>query len=96
MRIGYVPWHRPPEVHARACIRDGQVELTYAEAAHRVAEQFAAAGIGAGDVVAVSTGRPKGVRLDHANLVAMGASIGETMKLTGDDAPRPAARAMHT
>ena len=32
-----------------------------------------------------STGRPKGVMLDHANLVAMGASLGKAMKLSPDD-----------
>ena len=32
-----------------------------------------------------STGRPKGVMLDHANLLAMAASIGEAMKLGPDD-----------
>jgi acyl-CoA synthetase (AMP-forming)/AMP-acid ligase II len=32
-----------------------------------------------------STGRPKGVMLDHANLVAMGASIGEAMKFGPED-----------
>src|SRR6201996_4695216 len=32
-----------------------------------------------------STGRPKGVMLDHANLVAMGASLGEAIKLSPDD-----------
>ena len=40
----------------RACMRDTNVELTYAEVAQRVdavAEQFAAAGVGRGDVVAV-------------------------------------------
>ncbi len=32
-----------------------------------------------------STGRPKGVMLDHANLLAMAASIGEAIKLSADD-----------
>ena len=32
-----------------------------------------------------STGRPKGVMLDHANLLAMAASIGEAIKLSPDD-----------
>jgi long-chain acyl-CoA synthetase len=32
-----------------------------------------------------STGRPKGVMLDHANLAAMGASLGEALKLGPDD-----------
>jgi hypothetical protein len=32
-----------------------------------------------------STGGPKGAMLDHATLVAMGASIGEAMKLSSDD-----------
>ena len=32
-----------------------------------------------------STGGPKGVMLDHANLVAMGASIGKALKLGPDD-----------
>jgi long-chain acyl-CoA synthetase len=179
MTIDYLPWNRPAALADRACMRDVNVELTYAEVAQRVeaaAEQFAAAGVGRGDVVAVmlpnqmelllglmaawrlgaaatpvnptftpneagyqiadsaakllltadpdagygvpvlpvgalnarpsgalpapvtgpedlalliytsgSTGRPKGVMLDHANLVAMGASIGEAMKLGPDD-----------
>jgi len=179
MTIDYLPWHRPVLLADRPCLRDAQVELTYAEVARRVdavAGQFAAAGVGRGDVVAVmltnrvelllallaawrlgaaatpvnpvftpneagyqiadsgaklliatepeasygvpvlaaddlatgpagslpapdtrpgdlalliytsgSTGRPKGVMLDHANLVAMGASLGEAMKLSPDD-----------
>jgi acyl-CoA synthetase (AMP-forming)/AMP-acid ligase II len=32
-----------------------------------------------------STGRPKGVMLDHANLVAMAASIAEAMRITPED-----------
>jgi acyl-CoA synthetase (AMP-forming)/AMP-acid ligase II len=32
-----------------------------------------------------SAGRPKGVMLDHANLVAMGASLGKAMMLSPDD-----------
>ena len=179
MTIDYLPWHCPATLAGRVCMRDRDVELTYAEAARRVeavAEQFAAAGVGRGDVVAVmlpnqvelllglmaawrlgaaatpvnpvftpneagyqiadsdaklllasdanadygvpvltaddlatspagtlpapdtgpgdlalliytsgSTGRPKGVMLDHANLVAMGASLGEAMNLGADD-----------
>ncbi len=179
MTIDYLPWNRPATLAGRACMRDTDVELTYAEVARRVeavAEQFAAAGVGRGDVVAVmlpnqvelllglmaawrlgaaatpvnpvftaneagyqiansvakllltsdpdvgygvpvlptselssgptgslpapdtrlddlalliytsgSTGRPKGVMLDHANLLAMAASIGEAMKLGPDD-----------
>ena len=178
MTIDYLPWNRPVMLADRVCMRDTQVELTYAEVARRVdavAEQFAAAGVGRGDVVAVmlpnrvelllallaawrlgaaatpvnpvftpneagyqiadsgaklmiatgpdasygvpvlaaddlatapaslpapdsrpgdlalliytsgSTGRPKGVMLDHANLVAMGASLGKAMKLSPDD-----------
>ena len=179
MTIDYVPWNRPAMLAQRICMRDLDAELTYAEVAHRVeaiAEQFAAAGVGRGDVVAVmlpnqvelllglmaawrlgaaatpvnpvftpneanyqiadsgaklllashatvdygvpvlsvgdlatspagtlrapdttpgdlalliytsgSTGRPKGVMLDHANLVAMGVSLGEAMKLGPDD-----------
>jgi acyl-CoA synthetase (AMP-forming)/AMP-acid ligase II len=179
MTIDYLPWNRPATLADRVCMRDTQVELTYAEVAHRVdaiAGQFAAAGVGRGDVVAVmlpnrvelplglmaawrlgaaatpvnpaftaneachqiadsgaklllaadsdagygvpvlpagelnanpfgslpapdtrpgdlalliytsgSTGRPKGVMLDHANLLAMGTSIGRAMKLSPDD-----------
>jgi long-chain acyl-CoA synthetase len=179
MAIEYLPWNRPATLSDRACMRDMNVELTYAEVARRaeaIAEQFAAAGVGRGDVVAVmlpnrvelllgllaawrlgaaatpvnpvfttneagyqiadsgaklllatetgvgygvpvlaadelnsgpsgtlpapdtrpddlalliytsgSTGRPKGVMLDHANLLAMAASLGEAMKLGPDD-----------
>ena len=178
MTIDYLPWNRPVMLADRVCMRDTQAELTYAEVARRVdavAGQFAAAGVGRGDVVAVmlpnrvelllallaawrlgaaatpvnpvftpneagyqiadsgaklviatgpdasygvpvlaagdlatapaslpapdsrpgdlalliytsgSTGRPKGVMLDHANLVAMGASLGKAMKLSPDD-----------
>ena len=179
MSIGYLPWNQPAAVVDRACVRDGEVELTYGEVATRVdavAEQFAALGVGRGDVVAVmlpnrvelllglmaawrlgaaatpinpvftaneagyqlqdsgavllltskpdadygvpvvladelntrpagtlpapavapadlalliytsgSTGRAKGVMLDHANLVAMGSSIGEWFQLGPDD-----------
>jgi len=178
MSIAYLPWTRADVAH-RPCLRDEAVELTYAQVARRVdavAEQFAARGVGRGDVVAImlpnraellialmaawrlgaaatpinpvftpneasyqiadsqaallvttdaaadygilsipvddfateptgpvraagpslhdlalliytsgSTGRPKGVMLDHANLVAMAASIGEAMGLTGTD-----------
>ena len=178
MTIGYLPWNRPAAAD-RICMRDTNRELTYAEVALRVdaiAEQFAAAGVGRGDVVAVmlpnqvelllglmaawrlgaaatpvnpvftaneagyqiadsgarllltagpdarygvpvltpgelrtrpsgalpapdtrpddlalliytsgSTGRPKGVMLDHANLAAMAASIGEVATLGPDD-----------
>ena len=179
MAIDYLPWDRSATLAGHVCMRDTDVELTYAEVARRVdavAEQFAAAGVGRGDVVAVmlpnqvelllglmaawrlgaaatpvnpvftaneagyqitdsgakllltsdpgadygvpvlpagdlntrpsgslpapdtrpddlalliytsgSTGRPKGVMLDHANLVAMAASIGEAIKLGPDD-----------
>ena len=179
MTIDYLPWDRPVMLADRLCMRDSQVELTYAEVARRVdavAGQFAAAGVRRGDVVAVmlpnrvelllallaawrlgaavtpvnpvftpneagyqiadsgaklliatapdasygvralaaddlatepagtlpapdtrpgdlalliytsgSTGRPKGVMLDHANLVAMGASLGQAMMLSPDD-----------
>lgn len=179
MNIGYLPWYRSTGPGDRVCMRDGRIELTYADVARRVdavAEQYAGLGIGAGDVVAVmlpnrvelligllaawrlgaaatpvnpvftpneagyqirdsgakllltasaaagfgvpvlavdelltwsertlpppevgpddlalliytsgSTGRPKGVRLDHANLVAMAAAIGEALKLGADD-----------
>jgi long-chain acyl-CoA synthetase len=179
MRIGYLPWNQPAATVDQVCMRDGRVELTYAEVATRVdavAEQFAAMGVGRGDVVAVmlpnrvelllglmaawrlgaaatpinpvftaneagyqlqdsgavllltskpdadygvpavladdlntrpagtlpapavaaddlalliytsgSTGRPKGVMLDHANLVAMGSSIGEWFQLGPND-----------
>jgi long-chain acyl-CoA synthetase len=182
MRIGYLPWNQPAAAVDPACMRDDRVELTYGEVATRVdavAEQFAALGVGRGDVVAVmlpnrvelllglmaawrlgaaatpinpvftaneagyqlqdsgavllltskpdtdhadygvpvvladdlstrpagtlpapavaaddlalliytsgSTGRPKGVMLDHANLVAMGSSIGEWFQLGPND-----------
>jgi len=55
MTIGYLPWNRPAAAD-RICMRDMNSELTYAEVALRVdavAEQFAAAGVGRGDVVAV-------------------------------------------
>src|SRR6516162_10237045 len=55
MTIGYLPWNRPAAAD-RVCMRDTNSELTYAEVALRVdavAEQFAAAGVGRGDVVAV-------------------------------------------
>ena len=56
MTIDYLPWNRPAGLAGRVCLRDADVELTYAEVARRVeatAEQFAAAGVGHGDVVAV-------------------------------------------
>ena len=56
MRIGYLPWNQPAATVDQVCMRDGRVELTYAEVATRVdavAEQFAAMGVGRGDVVAV-------------------------------------------
>jgi len=56
MTIEYLPWGRPAMLADRACMRDTKVELTYSEVAQRVdavAEQFAAAGVGRGDVVAV-------------------------------------------
>jgi long-chain acyl-CoA synthetase len=56
MTIDYLPWNRPTALGGRVCMRDANVELTYAEVADRVdavAGQFAAAGVGRGDVVAV-------------------------------------------
>jgi long-chain acyl-CoA synthetase len=56
MTIGYLPWHYPTVLADRACMRDADTELTYATVASRVdavAGQFAAAGVGRGDVVAV-------------------------------------------
>ncbi len=56
MTIDYLPWNRPVALADRVCIRDANAELTYAEVARRVdavAGQFAAAGVGRGDVVAV-------------------------------------------
>jgi acyl-CoA synthetase (AMP-forming)/AMP-acid ligase II len=56
MIIEHLPWNRPAMLADRVCMRDTNVELTYAEVARRVdavAGQFAAAGVGRGDVVAV-------------------------------------------
>jgi long-chain acyl-CoA synthetase len=56
MMIGYLPWNQPAATVDQVCMRDGRVELTYADVATRVdavAEQFAAMGVGRGDVVAV-------------------------------------------
>ena len=56
MAIEYLPWHWPATAADRACMRDTTTELTYAEVAARtdaIAEQFAAAGVRRGDVVAV-------------------------------------------
>ena len=56
MTIDYLPWNRPVMLADRVCMRDTRLELTYAEVARRVdavAGQFAAAGVGRGDVVAV-------------------------------------------
>src|SRR6201987_1065910 len=56
MTIDYLPWSRPAARADRVCMRDANTELTYAEVARRVdavAGQFAAAGVGRGDVVAV-------------------------------------------
>ena len=56
MAIEYLPWHRPATAADRVCMRDTRTELTYAEVARRteaIAEQFAAAGVRRGDVVAV-------------------------------------------
>ena len=36
MTIDYLPWNRPVMLADRVCMRDTQVELTYAEAARRV------------------------------------------------------------
>src|SRR3954454_17297698 len=56
MLIGYLPWTASPDLAPRPCLRDGGVDLTYAEVAARVAaaaERFAEEGVGPGDVVAV-------------------------------------------
>jgi hypothetical protein len=56
MIIGYLPWNQPAAAVDRICMRDDRVELTYVNVATRVdalAEQFAAMGVGRGDVVAV-------------------------------------------
>jgi long-chain acyl-CoA synthetase len=56
VNIDYLPWSRPAILADRVCMRDTNTELTYAEVARRVeavAGQFAAAGVGRGDVVAV-------------------------------------------
>ena len=56
MTVDYLPWNRPAVLADRVCMRDTNAELTYAEVARRVdavAGQFAAAGVGRGDVVAV-------------------------------------------
>ena len=56
MTIDYLPWNRPATLADRVCMRDTNAELTYAEVTRRVdavAGQFAAAGVGRGDVVAV-------------------------------------------
>jgi len=56
MTIRYLPWNAPAEAADRPCLRDESGALTYADVARRVdavAEQFAARGIGRGDVVAV-------------------------------------------
>src|SRR5436190_1329796 len=55
MSIAYLPWNQT-EAADRTCLRDEAGELTYAEVTSRVeavAEQFAARGVGSGDVVAV-------------------------------------------
>jgi acyl-CoA synthetase (AMP-forming)/AMP-acid ligase II len=52
----YLPWLRPAEWAERICLRDAGQELNYADVSRRteaIAEQFAALGIGRGDVVAV-------------------------------------------
>src|SRR5271165_1634234 len=56
MTIDYLPWNRRSTLAGRVCMRDPDLELTYAQVARRVeavAEQFAAAGVRRGDVVAV-------------------------------------------
>nr|WP_271209123.1 AMP-binding protein [Rhodococcus wratislaviensis] len=56
MRIDYLPWMRPAADADRVCLRDEDRELTYAEVTRYVsaaAEQFADAGVGPGDVVAL-------------------------------------------
>ncbi|MFI5624006.1 class I adenylate-forming enzyme family protein [Nocardioides sp. NPDC051685] len=56
MDIDYLPWTKSAADEERICLRDEERELTYAEVSRRsaaVAEQFAEAGIGRGDVVAI-------------------------------------------
>jgi acyl-CoA synthetase (AMP-forming)/AMP-acid ligase II len=56
MSNGYLPWNQPEAAVDWICMRDDRVELTYANIATRVdalAEQFAATGVGRGDVLAV-------------------------------------------
>ena len=56
MAIEYLPWHWPARAADRVRMRDTTTELTHAEVAARteaIAEQFAAAGVRRGDVVAV-------------------------------------------
>jgi acyl-CoA synthetase (AMP-forming)/AMP-acid ligase II len=56
MSIGYAPWNRPAEWAEKICLRDGDGEFSYADVSRRVeaiAEQFAAAGVRRGDVVAI-------------------------------------------
>jgi long-chain acyl-CoA synthetase len=56
MTMDYLPWNQPAMLASRVCMRDENVELTYAQVARRVdaiAGQFAAAGVSRGDVVAV-------------------------------------------
>jgi len=56
MAIEYLPWHWPARAADRVRMRDTKTELTHAEVAARteaIAEQFAAAGVRRGDVVAV-------------------------------------------
>ena len=75
MTIDYLPWNRPVMLADRVCMRDTRLELTYAEVARRVdavAEQFAAAGVGRGDVVAVMLPNRVELLLAPAGRVAAG------------------------
>jgi acyl-CoA synthetase (AMP-forming)/AMP-acid ligase II len=54
--MSYLPWLRPAEWAEKICLRDDEHELTYADVSRRteaIAEQFAAHGVGRGDVIAV-------------------------------------------
>lgn len=55
MSFTHLPWRRPQAFDDRPCVRDARVDLSYREFGDRVdaaAEQFAALGVGPGDVVA--------------------------------------------
>ncbi len=56
MSIDYFPWNQPERRADQPCLRDGDIEFTYADVARRaeaVAERFAALGVRRGDVVAI-------------------------------------------